>query len=90
MNIAMLEDNFHLADRMRECWRLWNLGFPVARPAGYRNGQVWYSECFTNDRMEIDTVQVFSFLIDLYRLQKMEIIGRYKGKKNPIAYLYYL
>ena len=80
MSVPFSEDEFHVADRIRECWRLWNLGLPFSRPIGYRNGKVWYAEHFSDERMEIDPVHLMSFFVDLFRLKKMDVFGRYEVK----------
>lgn len=80
MGLSFSEDEFHFAERIRECWRLWNLGLPFARPIGYRNGKVWYAEKYSDERLEIDPVHLMSFLVDLYRLRIMDVIGRYEVK----------
>ena len=78
MDFLDYEDEFYFAERIRECWRLWNQGFPCVRPIGYRKGKVWYSESLTDEKTDIDPVHVFSFLVDLFRLGEMGIVGRYE------------
>ena len=77
MLITSSETEYQYAERMRECWRLWNLGFPFVRPIGYQNGTLWHAETIADEYLDIDPVKIFSLIVDLYRLRDIKLVSNY-------------
>jgi hypothetical protein len=65
------ETPYQFAERIREAWRLWNLGFPVTRPCSFDSETVEISYEQTKSKDSLEPLHLVSFLVDLLRIHKL-------------------
>lgn len=65
------ETPYQFAERIREAWKLWNLGFPVTRPVSYDSDKVNNSFELADSEAPLDPLLLVSFLVDLLRIHQL-------------------
>ena len=80
--IKQEETPYQFAERIREAWRLWNLGFPVTRPSSFDSERVEISYNQSKSKDPLDPLHLISFLVDLLRIKKLSFGLRYEVQRE--------